>query len=160
MFNIGDKIVYPMYGAGVIESIEEKEVLGIKKKYYIMRLPIDNMKVMIPLDSMEDFRIRSVISYEEYKNIIDIFKKHYDGFLESWSKRYRSNMEKIKNGDIYGVAEVVKELMLREVKKGLSTGEKRILESAERILYSELMLVSGMEFESIKSIIKDALLKQ
>lgn len=156
MFNIGDKIVYPMHGAGIIESIEEKEVLGEKKKYYIMRIPIDDMRVMIPIDSINDFGIRSIIGYNEFKDVIDIFSNWNSNLPDNWSKRYRSNMEKIKKGNIFGIAEVVKDLMSRDIKKGLSQGEKKILENAEQILYSELMLVTGLSLTEIRKIVSNA----
>lgn len=159
MFNIGDKIVYPMHGAGVIESIEEKEVLGQKKKYYIMRIPIDNMKVMIPMDSINDFGVRNIIGYDEFENIINIFRQSGEIRTDSWSKRYRYNMDRIKRGDIYEVAEVVKDLMVKEYKKGLSPGEKKILENAEQILYSELILATGMSLDEIRNAVKGALPK-
>jgi CarD family transcriptional regulator len=157
MFSIGDKILYPMYGAGIIESIEEKEVLGEKKKYYIMKIPIDNMRVMIPMDLIHDFGIRRIIGYNEFGNVINIFKQSGDIQTDTWSKRYRYNMDKIKKGDIYEVAEVVKDFMIKENKKGLSPGEKKILENAERILYSELILSTGMTFDEIKKLVLDAI---
>jgi CarD family transcriptional regulator len=156
VFNIGDKIVYPIHGAGVIESVEEKEVLGQKKKYYIMRIPIDDMKVMIPIDSMTGFGIRSIISYSEFKNVMDIIKQEGSDTHDAWSKRYRQNIDKIKSGDIYCMAEVIKDLMHREINKGLSPGEKKILEGAKQIFYSELMLVTGLGFNEINKLIKDA----
>lgn len=158
MLNIGDKIVYPMHGAGVIESIEEKEVLGEKKKYYIMRLPIDDMKVMIPIDSINDFGIRSIIGYNEFDDVMKVLSQVDNNIYDNWGRRYRSNMEKIKKGSIYGVAEVVKDLVIRDEKKGLSPGEKKILENAQQILYSELILVSGMSLDEIKKMVTDAIL--
>jgi Transcriptional regulators, similar to M. xanthus CarD len=158
MFNIGDKIVYPMHGAGVIESIEEKEVLGEKKKYYIMRIPVDGMKVMIPIDAMTDFGIRSIISYSELKNVMDILYSTGPETLDNWNKRYRQNIEKIKGGSIYGMTEVVRELLVREVKKGLSPGEKKILENAKQILYSELMLVMDQKYEDVDKAVRGAAL--
>lgn len=160
MFNIGDKIVYPMHGAGVIESIEEKEVLGEKKKYYIMRIPIGDMKVMIPIDSIGDFRIRNIVGYDEFKDIINVFKQTSINATDNWNKRYRSNMEKIKKGDIYSIAGVIKDLMLRCGKKGLSPGEKKILENAEQILFSELILATGQSLKELKKLVEDALTEQ
>ena len=155
MFNIGDKIVYPMHGAGIIESIEEKEVLGQKKKYYIMRIPIGNMKVMIPMDKVADFGIRNIVGYDEFQNIMKIFRECDNNTFDNWNKRYRYNIDKIRNGSIYGMAEVVKELTLREIRKGISPGEKKILDNAKQILYSELVLVTDLKYEEIENIIKD-----
>jgi CarD family transcriptional regulator len=157
MFNIGDKIVYPMHGAGTIESIEEKEILGRKNKYYIMRIPIDDMKVMIPIESMGSFGIRDIIGYSQFERVLDIFRQGCNKEYDNWGRRYRNNMNKIKSGDIFKIAEVVRDLMLREVKKGLSPGEKKIMENARQILFSELILVTGMKFEEIGKLIGDAL---
>lgn len=160
MFNIGDRIVFPMHGAGVIESVEEKEVLGERKKYYIMRISTDNMRIMVPIDSIADFGIRAVIDYNEVENVLSVFNKGSSYLEDNWSKRYRCNMEKLKNGDIYGVAQVAGELMAREIKKGLSPGEAKILDGAKRILYSELMLVTGLNFDQIDAIIKGRVAQQ
>lgn len=160
MFNIGDKIVYPMYGAGIIDSIEEKEVLGEKKKYYILRIPIDDMKVMIPMDSMNTFGIRSVINYNEFEDVIGIFKHKASNMSDNWSRRYRKNMDKIKSGSIFGITEVVRDLMVREAEKGLSPGEKKILDNARQILFSELIVVTGLKLYKIQEIINNAVFSQ
>jgi len=160
MFNIGDRIVYPLYGAGIIESIEEKEVLGQKKKYYILRIPIDDMKVMIPIDAMTEFKIRNVICYNEFEDVIRVFKNSKSDVLDNWGKRYRSNIDKIKSGNVYSISGVVKDLMMRELKKGLSSGEKKILENAKQILYSELMVVGGLTQVEIDNIITEAISKE
>lgn len=160
MFNIGDKIVYPMYGAGVIESIEEKEVLGERKKYYILRIPIDDMKVMIPMDSINEFGIRRVINYNEFEKVIEIFKEGIYYVPDNWSKRYRGNTEKLKSGDIYSIAEVVRDIISRGAERGLSPGEKKILDNAKQILFSELMVVTGLKLEDIEKKIKEAIFGQ
>jgi CarD family transcriptional regulator len=84
MFNIGEKIVYPMHGAGVIESIEEREILGEKRKYYIMKMPIGNMQVMIPLDQMEDIGIRKVIDFKEIENVLDVLASETTKMHKNW----------------------------------------------------------------------------
>lgn len=155
MFNIGDKVVYPMHGAGVIEAIEEKEILGSRKKYYVMKLPIGEMKVMIPLDSIVRVGLREVINKEAVEQVFTILQDHQGEMSSNWNRRYRENLEKIKSGDILEVAEVVRNLMLREREKGLSTGERKMLESAKQILISELILVKGVEQSEIVSMLDD-----
>lgn len=145
MFNIGDRVVYPMHGAGIIESIEEKEILGSKRKYYVMSLSIGDMKVMIPLDNAYRVGLRQVIDKKELSNVYEALKEPYSSLSSNWNRRYMVNLEKIKSGDILEVAEVVKNLLHREKEKGLSTGEKKMLESARKILLSELVLVEDME---------------
>jgi len=153
LFNIGDKIVYPMHGAGVIEAIEEKEVLGLKRQYYIMSLSVGDMKVMIPLDKADGLGLRQVINEEQIPEVYKVIQGESGaGSAQSnWNRRYMVNMEKIKSGDIFEVAEVYRALKWREKEKGLSTGEKKMLESVKKILLSELVLVQGMEVEEISS---------
>jgi CarD family transcriptional regulator len=140
MFNIGDKVVYPMHGAGVIEAIEEKEILGTKKQYYVMSIPVGDMKVMIPLDNVRQVGLREIIDGEEVEQVFSVLRENHSKLSINWNRRYRMNMEKIKSGDIFKVAEVVSSLMGREKDKGLSTGERKMLENARQILISELVL--------------------
>lgn len=153
MFNIGDKVVYPMHGAGVIEAIEEKEILGARKKYYIMNIPIGEMKVMIPLDNVGNIGLREVIDDNGVEQVFSILRENHSKMSTNWNRRYRMNMEKIKSGDIYKVAEVVRNLMVREMEKGLSTGERKMLESARQILISELVLAKNTSATDVDEII-------
>lgn len=153
MFKIGDKVVYPMHGAGVIEAIEEKEVLGKKRSYYIMRLPIGEMKVMIPMDSVNNIGLREIIDDAGFNKVMDILHDKRSTMSTNWNRRYRSNMEKIKSGDIYEVAEVVRNLVIREQEKGLSTGERKMLESARQILISELALARDGDEDDVQSLL-------
>jgi CarD family transcriptional regulator len=154
MFNIGDKVVYPMHGAGVIEAIEEKEILGSRKKYYIMNIPIGDMKVMIPMDNVDQIGLREVVDTHGVEQVFDILKDNHSKMSTNWNRRYRANMEKIKSGDIFKVAEVVRNLMLREQEKGLSTGERKMLDSARQILVSELVLAKDTSQQDVDEIIK------
>ncbi len=155
MYNIGDKISYPVHGAGIIESIEEKEILGESRKYYIMRIPLNNMKVMIPLDNVENIGIRPVISQQEVEQIIAVLEADVTKMPQNWNRRYRVNMDRIKSGDIYEVAGVVRNLTLRDQEKALSTGERKILNNARQILLSEIILAADiLEEEAIELIEK------
>ncbi len=154
MYNIGDKIVYPMHGAGVIESIEEKEILGNKQKYYIMKMPIGDMKVMIPMTSVEEIGIRQVIDQKQAEGVIQIFQCDQTDMSSNWNKRYRENMVKIKSGNIFEVANVVKNLMCRDKEKGLSTGERKMLNSAKQILISELVLAKDMQQDEVEGLLE------
>lgn len=154
MFNIGDKIVYPIHGAGVIESIEEKEVLGSKNKYYIMRMPMGDMRVMIPLDNIEALGIRNVIDRSQAEKVFDVLRQDYTEMTKVWTKRYRENESKIKNGDIFEIAEIVRNLVIMDKAKKLSTGEKKILANAKNILLSELMLVLDADYENMEEILE------
>ena len=140
MFNIGDKVVYPMHGAGVIENIEEKEISGEKLRYYIIKLPMGEMKAMVPLNKAQEVGLRQVIAEGEILKVFEVLKSESSVMPPNWNHRYRANLEKIKSGSIFEVAEVVRNLSLRDRQKGLSTGEKKMLENARRILLSELVL--------------------
>ncbi len=153
MFNVGDKIVYPMHGAGIIESIEEKEILGEKQSYYVVKMPIGDMKVMIPTNNVGDIGIREIISTQDVDKVMEILKENGINVTSNWNKRYRENMVKIKSGDIFEVAEVVRTLMLRDREKGLSTGERKMLNSARQILISELVLAKGINQHDLESLI-------
>ncbi len=147
LFRIGDKIVYPMHGAGVIEAIEEREVLGEKQQYYVMKMPVGNMQVMIPLQKVSNLGIREVIDLEALETVLTILSEEETDLSISWNRRFRKNMDKMKTGDIYEVARVVRDLMRREREKGLSTGERKMLDNARQILISELVLVKEIDQE-------------
>ena len=153
MFSIGDKIVYPMHGAGVIESIEEKEILGEKKSYYVMKMPVGDMKVMIPINNVDCIGIRDIINRNDADKVFRSLEVSCDEQTSNWNKRYRENMIKIKSGDVFEVAEVVKSLVSRERHKGLSTGERKMLNSAKQILISELVLAKNMNPMDVEDII-------
>jgi CarD family transcriptional regulator len=160
MFNIGEKVVYPMHGAGVIESIEEKEILGERRKYYIMKMPIGDMQVMIPLDQMEDIGIRKVIDSEEIENVLDVLASDTTKMHQNWNRRYRANMDLIKSGDIYEIAEVVRNLTLMDKEKGLSTGERKMLSNARQILLSEVVLVAEISEVEASNLIETVIFQQ
>jgi len=153
MFKVGDKVVYPMHGAGVIEAIEEREFLGKKRQYYIMRMPIGDMKVMIPTETSEEVGLRRVISREDVPRVLEILRERKSKMPGNWNRRYRANLEKIKSGDPFEVAEVVRNLILRDREKKLSSGEKKMLDSARQILISELVLAQNIEEEEAQSLV-------
>ncbi|SRR5690606_32710657 len=159
MFNIGDKVVYPNHGAGTIVGIESKNILGKENKYYIMKLPIGEMKVMVPVDKVEEIGLRNVISSEEADEVLDLLRDGRIKMSHNWNKRFRTNMEKIKSGDIFEVAKVVRNLTIRDNEKGLSTGEKKMLNNSRQILVSELVLAKDMEREEVEELI-DNLISQ
>jgi CarD family transcriptional regulator len=159
MYNLGDKIVYPMHGAGVIESIEEKEILGEVKKYYVISIPIGNIKLMVPIDNADDIGVRNVIDYTEVSKVYTVLKEDTEITELNWNKRYRKNLDKMKSGDIYEVAGIVRNLTFRNNEKGLSTGEKKMLNNAKQILISELILAEGSDIDFMESKIEDIIKK-
>ncbi|MDP2859620.1 MAG: CarD family transcriptional regulator [Bacillota bacterium] len=156
-YKIGDKVVYPMHGAGVIQAIENHEVLGHVQEYYVMRMPVGDLKVMVPVDSAISVGLRGVIEESEVENVIEALKGQRRGMSANWNKRYRANLEKMKTGDIYEVAGVVQGLAYRDREKGLSAGERKMLESARQILFSELVLAKGVDENTVRQIVDDVL---
>ena len=152
MFNIGDKIVYPMHGAGTIDAIEEKDILGEKQAYYIIKMP-GEVKVMVPIVKAEEIGVRNIISKENAGKVFEILEENETEMSNNWNKRYRDNMEKMKSGDIYEVADVVRNLSFKQKEKGLSTGEKKMLNNAKQILVSELVLAEHASQEEVETLI-------
>ncbi|HHV25879.1 CarD family transcriptional regulator [Anaerosalibacter bizertensis] len=157
MFDIGDKIVYPMHGAGIIVAIEEKEVLGKKRKYYIMKMPIGDMKVMVPVDNVEDIGIREIVENDDIDRVFAVLSGNQTKMPQNWNRRYRINMDKIKSGNIFEIASVVRNLMIRDREKGLSTGERKMLNSAKQMLVSEIVLAKEIEQEETEKLIDEAI---
>ena len=154
MFNIGDKIVYPMHGAGVIDSIEEKNILGEKQSYYILSMP-GEVKVMVPIDKAEQVGVRSIIDKGSADKVFNLLSQDETEMDKNWNKRYRDNMEKLKSGDIYEIADVVRNLSFKQKEKGLSTGEKKMLVNAKQILVSELVLAEDLSKENVEKMIDE-----
>lgn len=159
MFQVGDKVVYPLHGAGIIEAVEDREVLGRRKRYYIMRLPINDMKVMVPCDQHQQAGLRQVISEAVLAKVIEALRSRRSNSTSNWNHRYRANMEKIRSGDVMELAEVVGSLSRREKEKGLSTGERKMLDSARQILLSEIVLAKDLKMEQANSFLDDVLAK-
>ena len=139
MFNIGDKIVYPMHGAGIIDAIEEKDILGEKQSYYILRMP-GEVKVMVPIDKAEQVGVRNIIDKTSADKVFNLLSQDETEMDKNWNKRYRDNMEKLKSGDIYEIADVVRNLSFKQKEKGLSTGEKKMLVNANISLITYLFI--------------------
>lgn len=144
LFNIGDYIVYPMHGAGVIEAIEKKEVLGEIREYYVIKMPMNNMNVMIPIAQIESSRIRMVADLPMVDEALDVFHHGASDTTLTWKERYKTNMDKMKTGELYDGVEVVRDLMRINKAKTLNSSERQMLDSARRIFVSELGIVKGV----------------
>ena len=150
MFSVGDRIAHPMHGAGIIDSIVKRKVDGAEKDYYVLKLPVGDMLVMIPVDCTESIGVRPIVKPAEAESIIHAFSGIEVNMTQNWNKRYRENMVKIKSGDLLEVAAVIKGLMLRDTDRGLSTGERKMLHSAKQILISEIVLSESMTYEEVE----------
>jgi len=151
LFQIGDNIVYPMHGAGIIKAIEEKEISGVKQQYYVIKMLISNMQVMIPTGKILSSSIRPVTDIIALKHIIHIFQHGESDRLLPWKQRYKVNTDKVKTGKIQEGAEVVRDLMRMKKEKALNSSEKTMLDNAYGFLMSELELIKGITENQIKS---------
>ena len=156
MFQIGDKVVHPMYGAGVVESIVQKTVDSVVRDYYILQLPNRSMVVMVPTENCEEIGVRPVVDQEQADRVMAAISDIQVEMTANWNHRYRENMERLKSGDIFEVARVVKGLMLRDADRGLSTGERKMLHSAKQILISEMALSTGGEYSEVERQVNSA----
>ena len=150
MLAVGDKVVYPMHGAGIIEAIEEHDVLGERQPYYILTMPYGGMRVMIPLRNVDNIGLRAVIGMAEVEQVVTVLQTAPVQPTTSWNRRFNANLTKIKSGCIYQVAEVVRSLIVQDHAKKLSTGERRLLDTAKQILVSELVLACGKDADSVE----------
>ncbi|HHT92057.1 MAG TPA: CarD family transcriptional regulator [Clostridiaceae bacterium] len=156
-YSIGDRIVYPMHGAGVITSIETREVMGEMKEYYFLELPYGSTVLMIPVDGLEANGVRDIIDQNEVPNVLEHFRTSCLECNSNWNKRQRENLERLKSGNIFDVIDVYKALYIRELDKNLSTGEKKMLTTARNILFSELMLSTGRTEEEVEELVNNAM---
>lgn len=157
MFREGDKIVHPMHGAGVVERIVQQKINGVTRDYYVLKLPVRSMVVMIPTHNCAEIGVRPVIDAEEAERLLCALSDIEVDMEQNWNRRYRENMERLKSGDLMQVAQVIKALLLRDSERGLSTGERKMLHSAKEILISEVVLAQSAEYETVEARITQAL---
>ena len=152
MFKVGDLAVYPAQGVGVIESIESREVMGSSQAFYIMKILGSNMKIMIPLSSADAVGLRQIISAKEIPKIYEILKnKDITIDKQTWNKRYRDYLEKIKTGSVYEVARVLRDLFILKNDKDLSFGERKMMDTAKGLLIKEISIATKSEETKIEA---------
>ena len=150
----GDKIVYPLYGAGYIEGLEENEIDGVNETYYVMRIPVTDLTIKFPVNKAENIGIREVYHKDKVMDIIISSARVNVNMSENWNQRYKENLEKIKSGCLKEVAVVYRNLLKRERAKSLSNAEKKMLTTVKQIIVSEIALSQNIE----KGIAEDILL--
>jgi CarD family transcriptional regulator len=160
MFSVGEKVVYPVHGAGIIEAIEQREILGESRSYYVLRLSTGELQMLIPVDSVANCGMRCICSSDALDKVKQILCADPGPWEENWNRRYRMNMDKIKSGDIEEIAEVVRNLTIRDMNRGLSAGEKKMLENARKILISEIVLASSITPEAAASQLHELFMKR
>lgn len=144
LFQIGDRVFYPMHGAGVIEAIEEREIQGESQKYCVIAIPTSNMNVMIPLRNVEKLGVRQIVDRTTLKDILYDFQHEESDCSLPWKERYKRNSEKMRTGEFCDGAEVVRDLLYLEKEKPLNSSEKQMLNEARKILISELVLIKDI----------------
>lgn len=150
MFNVGDMAVYPAHGVGVIEAIETKNISGTEHVFYIMRLLENDMKIMIPRKNAAQVGLRNLISKEDIERVYAILnEKNIEFTTQTWNRRYREYMEKIKTGSIFELAVVLRDLYLIQSIKSLSFGEKKMFETSRNLLIKELALAQQLTEQDI-----------
>jgi CarD family transcriptional regulator len=159
-YKLGDHVVYPHHGAGKVVKKEMKELLGEKREYLTIKILHNDMTVMVPCENADRAGLRRVIGEEAVTRVLAVLRDDVSQMPKNWNRRFKHNREKIKTGDVYELAEVVRNLAIRETEKGLSTGEKQMYTRAKKILASELMYALEMEEdeaeEHLDKLIEDA----
>ena len=145
LYKVGDHVVYPHHGAGKVQKKEIKEVLGEKREYLTIKILHNDMTVMVPCENATRAGLRRVIGEDDVKRVLSVLRDDVSQMPKNWNRRFKHNREKIKTGDVFELAEVVRNLAIRESEKGLSTGEKQMYTRAKKILASELMYALEME---------------
>lgn len=159
MFSIGDLVVHPMHGAGVIDDIVQEKISGVVKEYYVFKMPVGGLVLKIPIANSQVIGIRGIISKTEAETLLSAIPELTVESNANWNKRYQENMLRLKSGDLYEVARVVKALMYRDLQRGLSTGERKMLHSARQIMLSEIVLVEECAYQEAESRLDRAMMQ-
>jgi CarD family transcriptional regulator len=154
-YKVGDKVVYPHHGAGKILKKEKKELLGELREYLTIKILHNDMMVMVPTDSVRRAGLRRVIAHDAVERVLSVLRDDISQMPKNWNRRFKHNRDKMKTGDVFELAEVVRNLGIRDFEKGLSTGEKQMFTRAKKILASELMYALDMEEKDAEEYLDD-----
>ena len=158
MYLIGDRVVHPMHGAGVIEAVTEERLAGKKVSYYVFRMPVGGLVLKIPTENCGNIGVRTLSSDEEIQQVLYSIPEMDVDMTANWNHRYRENMQRIKSGDLMEVARVIKGLMWRDAQRGLSNGERKMLHTAKQILLSEIVLVQDRLYQEAERCLNETML--
>ena len=151
MFAAGDMAVYPAHGVGLIQAIEKQTIGGVDQAFYVMKILDNDMTIMIPTATSENVGLRAIISKDEVKKVVDILKERDIKISsQTWNRRYRDYMEKIKTGSVYEVAVVLRDLFLLRVDKDLSYGERKMMDTAKNLLVKEISLARKVDEKNVE----------
>ena len=145
VYEVGDKVVYPQHGAGVVEKRQMRTVLGAEREYLTIRIIASDMNVMVPLDGADAAGIRPVISSDEIDEMLSLLRGEDEVVAGNWNRRFRHNRDKLRTGEVLELIEVIRNLMYRSTDKGLSSGERQMLSRAKRILASEIQYAKDID---------------
>lgn len=151
MFQIGDKVVHPMHGAGVIADVVREKISGKMTEFYVFKMPISGLTLKIPTENAAMIGLRAIKSREEIESVLAVIPSLGVDMTANWNHRYRENMDRLKSGDLTEVSGVVKALMHRDSERGLSNGERKMLHIAKQILVSEIVLAEEVEYSAAES---------
>ena len=160
MFSIGDMVVHPMHGAGVIDAIVQERVGETLQNFYVFKMPIGGLLLKIPTANSQIIGIRSIVGRAEAEKVIGAIPSLRIDMTANWNKRYRENMLRLKSGNLYEVARVIKGLMKRDTERGLSTGERKMLHNAKQILISEIVLTEDADYGKVEERINRAMMAE
>ena len=160
MFKIGDKVVHPMHGAGIIRDIVSERVGGVTQDYYVFTMPMGGLLLKIPVANSDMVGLRSVVDGRYAEEVFSAVSGLEVDMTANWNRRYRENMERIKSGDLYEVARVIKGLTLRDAERGLSNGERKMLHSAKQIFISEMALVTGGSYQDTEGRLNSCMVRE
>ena len=156
-YKVGETVVYPHHGAAVIEAIESRNIKGVERKYYVLRVKQCDLTVRVPADNADLVGVRDVVNAEGLERVFDVLRQPYTEEPTNWSRRYKANLEKLASGDVMKVAEVVRDLWRRDQDRGLSAGEKRMLSKARQIIVSELALAERTNEVNAEALLDEVL---
>lgn len=158
MYQVGDRVVHPMHGAGIIESIVQERLGGQLSSYYVFRMPSGGLTLKIPTGSCGVIGVRALSTSGRIREVLSAIPGLEIDRTTNWNRRYRENLNRLKSGDLLEVARVIKGLMWRDREKGLSNGERKMLHSAKQILVSEVVLVEGHTYPDAEQRIEQAMM--
>ena len=159
MFSVGDRVVHPLHGAGIIEEITQERMSGQVGQYYVFRMPTGGLTLKVPTANCGAVGLRGLLSREKMEELLRAIPALDAEMTNNWNRRYRENMEKLKSGNLLEVARVIKGLALREEKHGLSTGERKMLHNAKQVLLSELVFVRELTYEEAEALLQDVIME-
>ena len=158
MYLVGDKVVHPMHGAGIIEEITQERLAGRRAEYYVFRMPVGGLVLKIPTENCGTIGVRALSSQNEIQHVLDMIPALDAEMTANWNHRYRENMARIKSGDLVEVARVIKGLMWRDAQRGLSNGERKMLHTAKQILISEIVLVCDIAYQAAEESVSEMMM--